>query len=336
MKPPLDTVRATAGFRRTGWPVALLVVFVAAPAWANEARLRLRVSPLAACAQERLGVELPQPTTRLDDGAPLDSDELLAAVEPDEGRWLLVVSDGSTRRLLRRELPEPAADCTEFAATVALMLRRYLAEIRFAAPAPATPAGRRLPEPQEPVVSRTSDAPVVTPRRLELLLGVTAGPSLGPGPLGLGALLGTATPLGPVRLALEAGLRLPETVAMSQEAGKSSYSVLEGSVRLWAGRPLDLGRGTLIPAATLGAEATRVDAQGELLFRRQAAWSVWPSVGVGLGYELPLFERDRLVLRAQGRAVLGQTRFVVEGAATQVVTPRYDGGLALVWARSLL
>ncbi len=242
-----------------------------------------------------------------------------AALTAASGHWDLTIESAGLPPL-RRQLPDPGPDCVVTVDTAALIIDRYLDDLHW--------SGRRAAfvDLERPRVEGVA----------ELGTSVTAS-SVGPLPsleLDLGARRG------PFQLGLGGSLAPSEKSAFpASQALAGSYSVQLASARVVASWRPRLGPGTARVELAPGAELFWVNAaypQATRLFQNHPAFDAAPYLGLRVGYELALPARFAVALRAEGRALLGQPTFGVEGepGIPAIAAGPVDGNVTLALSRS--
>jgi hypothetical protein len=299
--------------------VAMVGMLLVLPQRASAGALWVSLpSPSEPCtsAQVADAIHLRRPTAEVREGRTPGPDDLWAEIDQGAAGWSLTVH--APGKGLRRPLPPRGADCVDLSETAALMLDRFLEELRWSDRAPQIEKIVHLPPPP----------PVPVQAVVEL------GPAAGLG--GLGGQLELSARRAEVQLGLSGAGWLGTTAPVSTtDAGVGTYAVQRGQLEAVGGYRLALGPGTLRLEAAGGAQLLRAAASGPLLFHRQAQTAVSPTLGARAGYELGLPWALAVALRAQGRALLAQTTFQTVGYDGTVRTRRLEGELVLSLSRTL-
>lgn len=259
---------------------------------------------------------------------PRASDESVS-LEQVAAAWSLVVRSVNGAVALQRELPAPpppGTDCAAFATMTALMLRRYLEEIRL-------PSGREAsaldlgPAPTPEFAPPAESVPVEQRSAFALHVGPEFGTA------GVGAVFGAGLLGKYLRIGVEALGRLPMDVPLTGRES-AAFSLVSGGARLRVGRAIALGPVHCVPALVFGADVTRAAVDGDRIYQRTPAWAVHPSAGLSVGGELMLSPNDVLTLRGDLLGSFGRTRFGVHGESGGVTTSLVTVTAALLWGRA--
>jgi hypothetical protein len=306
--------------RRAGLLTVLLLL--SAPARATTLSLSLPPPLLAGpCTAAQVGQALQARRPDLQVQAAPSAGAVAVELTIEGGAWVLHVSSPPAPPL-RRELPPPGADCEELSQTAALMVARYLEEIRAAGEPVAI----------QPIVHEPPPPPVP----LQAWVGLGAGATTGPTVAGPVFHLELAGRRGPNQLALAGTLGLPSQVGI---ASVGHFAIEEGRVEIVGERRLSLGPGDVPLGVVVGAELTRVSAQAsgtDELVHPKPTTAFSPVVGLRAGYELFLPLGLALGLRAEGGLLLQPNNFSIESypGATTVQSARFDGALSLLLSRT--
>ena len=272
------------------------------------------------------------PGVRVDRDLAQSPGDLRAQLSRGPAAWLLELQ-GDAGVALSRELLLPQDECAVAAETSALVVERFLEEVRWSGrPQPIAPLPSLAPPPPPLIVA---PLPLQRPRPHALALA-----------LGPAAWLGLPSDLRPAAL-LEASARLGEQLRLGGSfllGGAATQTVtIESQVRgttsvsaglLAAHASLCDGPGalSLCAGALVGARGSLGSSSGTL-FQKSSAFLVQPEVGVRASAGLRLGSRWELGLALIGGVALGSASFVVDGAQAQRSLPRLDvaAALRLAW-----
>jgi hypothetical protein len=274
--------------------------------------LRVDVGPESPCSAQELAaaIRVQRPDASIAMGERPASQELEADLTESAGTYTLSVRGAG--KGLNRTLPAPGATCEETAQTAALMIDRYLDEIR----AGGAEAG----------IEELSPPP---PRRFSLLLG----PSLVQAPAGLafGLTLETDLRFSLLLLTLGGEVNLRQSKAVASFEG--GYEMTPAAAWLAAGVAPRLGPGRILAQASFGLSLLRVDISSSLtppLPHQTNGNAVDPYLGLRLGYVLDLPARFSMALRFEERWVPAPTTFFVEDYKGTVSIRSFSADLALM------
>ncbi len=255
----------------------------------------------------------------------VSSGEVQVRLERAGDDWSLRVRAAGENDL-ERKLPRPGLDCVALSETAALMVDRYLDDIRWAGAGPA-------------VVQKVPPPPPAPGWQLVLQVGGSGEqgvlPQVGPGiTLDVGARKGRwqieasgAMGLGPGQAALVCANSI-----CSQPGQNGTLAMQAGTVQVAAGYGLPLGFGDvrfeLAPGAELFSVAVTRSSSSSQIFQLAPGITPLPFVGARVGYEAPVWRRLYLAFRIEARAHLGEAQFQVENYTT-VFTRLFDGDASL-------
>ena len=303
--------------------ISLLATALAITATADAPTLRVSLpdSGASPCTSTRVlsSIRARQPGIDLRLGGAVRPGDASAVLAPLDGRWGLTV-EGAGLAPLRRQLPAPGTDCVATADTAALMIDRYLDDIHWSGRRAAFADLQHRPiEGVAELGSSVAASPVGALPSIELDLGARRGPWQ----LGVGG-----------------SLAVPEKNAFPASASfAGSYSAQMASARVVASWRPRLGPGVARVELAPGAELFWVGAsypQATRLFQNHPAFDAAPYLGLRVGYELALPARFAVALRAEGRALLRQPTFGVEGepGIPAIAAGPVDGNVTLALSRS--
>ncbi len=286
-------------------------------------------SPCAAGAALEEQLRLRLPGVRIEHDAPDEPGDLHASLRRDQGAWLLQVRDGE-RVALHRTLHFGETECRVAAETGALIVERFLVEVRWPgrpasieplpAPPPPPPPEAAPPivasPPPERVAAPVAPASVVEPRRhFTLALGPAAWLGL-PSDLRAAAML-TAT----LRLSepLEAGLLVLASAASSQpvligDNNRGSSRVQPALIALFASACAEATPVRLCAGGLAGARGSYGSASGARLFQQTSGLIVQPEMGLRASAAVRLSSHFELGLELLSAAALGSASFVVQSS----------------------
>jgi hypothetical protein len=258
-------------------------------------------------------------------------DDVDVALERSGSDWGLRVRAAGEQEL-ERKLPRPGTDCVATTETAALMVERYLDDIRWTGggavvqrlpPLPPKPP----PPPWQMVLEVGGAGALLVPQVAPNLSSGSGQPIPGPG-----GILDIGVRWGNWQAELSGGyFQLPE-----QNLGGNVYTVKNGSqpatlqwfvvpVELALGHRFSTGFGAFRLEVAPGAELYQ--AQPANLYNGTTQLAVLPSVGLRLGYDFPIWKRLFLTLGAEVRAH-GAKEFLAIGLET-VSTGFFDGNAIL-------
>ncbi|HUB05986.1 MAG TPA: hypothetical protein VMB50_03250 [Myxococcales bacterium] len=249
--------------------------------------------------------------------------EVLVRVDRDGDDWSLKVRAAGEQEL-QRKLPRPGPDCVALSETAALMVDRYLDDIRWSGVGGAV---QRVPPPPKP-----------PGWQLVLQVGGSGEqgllPQVGPGlTLDVGARKGRWQ----LELSGSAGLVAGQIDLDCENSiciapGKNGTLAMQtGAAQIALGYGLPVGFGAVRFELAPGAElfwVTTTQSPGGQLFNVGTTFSALPFAGARIGYELPLWRRLFLALRVEARYHPWQERFEVTGYTAEV-TRVFDGDASL-------
>ena len=305
------------------------------------------------------------PGVRVEEGpeAGLAGADLHASLRPEAGAWALELRRGGGEVALRRRLAFAPGACGLAADTAALVIDRFLEEIRWPgrppsiAPLPAPPR----PEPLEKAVAAPQPPPKIEPPKPDASPAAQLAPA-SISPIGLAAPgAGGADPSGRLTIALgpaawvglprdlraaallEATLRLADrfevgvtalaalpsasAVTISGES-RGTLSVQSALVGAIASACADAGRFRLCGGPLAGVRASSGSPSGRL-FQASSALLIQPELGLRATAALPISSRFSLALVALAAAPLGSGTFNVAGADAARELPAVDLSLGL-------
>jgi len=314
--------------RAITWTCVLVLMAVAALPRAQAASPLLRAGFVAQvpapCTSERLlaALRLRIPNAQERSDAALAPGDLEATVQGAGEQWSLVVKGSDGLPLLHRTLPEPGATCTELVETAALVVDRFLVEIRWPG---LGPAAFRV-EPAVPLAAPVTPGPATERPALKghLLLGPTGGVVVATGRVSPGLHLGFGLARGSARFELKVGALLPASRAFDDSPTAPLLEVWTGHGQLTAGGLVRLGRWTLFFGGSAGVERARVEVTGEERLRAQAVSAGLPFVGPGIGVERGLVDGLGLGLSCDARVYARSVRLTLEGYEQRVEMPRLN------------
>ena len=259
----------------------------------------------------------------------LATGEMQVAIRPAGNGLELRVKAAAERELIRK-LPGPGTDCVAASETAALMVERYLDEVGAGVGVATAPPLVPLPPLASP-----------TPWGLALEGAVTAElavlPQLAPGestsipPLGIGGSIAIGVRRGPWQLAARGALEPSGTTAIagSVPGAGGSLNLQAGALALVVSYLLAAGPGAVRFELSPGAQlfwANTSTSNGGQFGTIGSSFSLLPFIGVGVGYEWPLWEHLSALAGASMRVHLGSTQLEVEGVSRDTAyTRQLDG-----------
>ncbi len=286
--------------------LALALIVAALPAFlVDEGDPRCPAAALEDAIRARLpGVQLA--------GAPSGPDDLRGWLRPAEGGFALEVRRAGGEVALRRQLPLGEDDCKLAAETAALILDRFLDEIRWSGkPASIEPLPARPPPPMP--------APLLEPPRFEF----AAGPAVwlgAPNDVRAGGLIGATVRLKVPFEASFLALVAASSRTVLQPAG--SIDVKQGSFALSAAACAEPGRFRLCAGPLAGARASLGNAAG---VRQTASAMMWQAeIGMQARAALRLGASWLLGLQILGGAVPGSGTFTIAGTDAHRTLSKFD------------
>jgi hypothetical protein len=245
-------------------------------------------------------------------------DDVDVALERDGSEWGLRVR-ATGERELERKLPKPGTDCVATTETAALMVERYLDDIRWtgggAVVQKLPPLPPKPPAPPWQMVLEVGGAG-------ELFTIQSTNPIGSAGALDIGVRWGNWQ----AELAGEVFQLPQEPLGFVPNGSSATLQLLVVPLELAVGRHFPTGFGAFRLELAPGAElfwATR----SANLFGQNDSPGLLPSLGLRLGYDFPLWRRLFLTLRVEARAH-PVDEFVTTGLLT-VSTGYFDGNAAL-------
>jgi hypothetical protein len=248
-------------------------------------------------------------------------DDVDVVLERDGKDWGLRVRAAGEREL-ERKLPKPGTDCVATTETAALMVERYLDDIRWTGggavvqqlpPLPPKPP----PPPWQMVLEVGGGGVLFVPQTT---------PGLVSGNLpGAGGALDIGVRWGNWQAEASGGVfQLPqEAVGLDLNGSQATVQLLMVPAELALGRRIPTGFGAFELEVAPGAElywATRTN----LFQQNEVSPVALPSVGLRLDYEFPIRKRLFLTLRVEARAhTVGS--FGATGLPDTVSTGYFDG-----------
>jgi hypothetical protein len=328
---------------------ALAALLAAAPAALRVDPAADAQQPCAANAALAQALRLRLPGVRVEDAPasqPGEQGDLRALVRREGPAWALELRDQGGELALRRELELGPDRCGLLAETAALMVDRFLEQIRWAGRPPSIeplPAPERRPEPAPPPALVVEPAPApappaspapapsppLEPRPNALLVSLGPAAWLGaPSELRAAAQLSLTARLGEVAQVgglLIAGTATSQPVTIEARA-RGATSVQPALAAALGGACTD-GLGlSLCASALAGARVSSGSASGAL-FQRSGALLWQPSLGAQLSASRRLGGRFEVALDASAASALGAASFQVVGADAARPLPSLD-----VWA----
>lgn len=332
-------------------PLVAVLLLAASPALRVDAAADAGL-PCAANAALDGSLRQRLPGVRVEEGpeAGLAGADLQASLRPEASAWTLELRRGGGEVALSRRLPFAPGACGLAADTAALVIDRFLEEIRWPgrppsiAPLPAPPR----PEPLEPPKPDASPAAQLAPASISPI-GLAALGAGGADPSGrLTIALGPAAWVGLPRdlraaALLEATLRLADrfevgvtalaalpsasAVTISGES-RGTLSVQSALVGAIASACADAGRFRLCGGPLAGVRASSGSPSGRL-FQASSALLLQPELGLRATAALQISSRFSLALVALAAAPLGSGTFNVAGADAARELPAVDLSLGL-------
>jgi hypothetical protein len=263
-------------------------------------------------------------------------DDVDVALERDGKDWGLRVRAAGERELVRK-LPQPGTDCVATTETAALMVERYLDDIRWTGggavvqqlpPLPPKPP----PPPWQMVLEVGGAGALFVPQDAPgLVSGQIPG---GGGVLDIGVRWGNwqAEVSGGVLQLSQQTLSFSEPFYRDGTAQyTATLQLLVIPAELALGRRFPTGFGAFRLELAPGAEFIWSSRSANLFGQNQASSVALPSLGIRLGYDFPLWRRLFLTLRVEVRGheadefgVTGLT-----GPSSTVSTGYFDGSALL-------
>jgi hypothetical protein len=259
----------------------------------------------------------------------LATGEMQVVVRPGgQGLELRVRATGEPE--LVRELPGPGTDCLSASETAGLMVERYLDEIGAGIAAPPLVPLEAAASPTRWGVALEG---AVT-AELAVLPQMAPGESTGAIPaLGIGGSLAIGVRRGSWQLSALGALEPAGTTLIAGSVAQGSLHLQAASLALAVSYLLAAGTGTVRFELGPGTElfwASTASPSGGQFGTIGSSFSLLPYIGVGVGYELPVWQDLSALAKASLRARLGSTQFEVTGEhADTVYTRQLDGEASL-------
>ncbi len=259
----------------------------------------------------------------------LATGEMRVAIRP-AGKGLELRVHAAAERQLIRELPGPGTECLAASETAALMVERYLDEVG---------AGIVVTAPFVPLVPPAPPARWGFALEAALTGELAVLPQLAPGEstaipgAGFGGSVALGVRRGPWQLVARATLEPGGTTAIAGSVAGGTLQLNAGAVALAGSYLLGAGPGAvrfeLAPGTQLFWASTSSPSGGQF-GKTGSNFSALPYIGIGVGYELPVWENLSALVGVSMRVHLSPTQFEVDGIPTDTVYTRdLDGEASL-------
>jgi hypothetical protein len=301
-----------------------MVLLVAPPAAAAGPALVVRASPVAAAhaeaclPEEGLATALRQrlPALQVIEGQGTRGDDLGVSLARAGRRWRLELRRGPGEVALLRDLDD--APCPHLTRATALIVERYLRELRWPGADPAL-AAVEAPAPVATAAAPAETRPWLADLTADAALGVLLSPD--------GATAAGSVELG-VRLRSRARLSLRAlvggeraSVAEIQEAPRATLASRPYLVLAGLGLCKREGRGGLCAAAEGGAFALAGSGRGQI-YRATSGWSAAPALGASARLAVPLSSGFELTAQLGLAIPLATAAVEIEGTPARHAGPR--------------
>ena len=316
-----------------------LLALLALPALHVQVEADAQAGPCAPGAALEAALRSRLPGVRVEREAAVGAADLMSELRPEGPGWRLLLRRSGGETALSRPFALAASDCKLAAQTAALMVDRFLAEVRWPGrPASIEPLPRPPPPPPPPaVLDPAIHAPAPLPprpaahrHRLALALGPAAW--LGaPSDLRAAALLAAE-----VRAFGSFEIGMVALLAATSSEDVTIDRQLRGQIRvqsaLWMGAAsacAEAARFRFCGGALFGGRGSLGSAAGDLLFRRSSRFLLQPEAGLRARADWRLSSRFALGIDLIGARALTSASFVVGGAPAPRALATYDVGVAL-------
>ncbi len=286
---------------------------------------------VAPCTVDVLGAAF---RARLGQIAVLQGEHDLAAGEMQvairsAGQGLELHVQAAEERELMRELPGPGTDCVAASETAALMIERYLEEVGTGI---AVEGGPSFVPPARP--ARWGVA-----FELTFSAEVAVLPQLAPGEsttipsVPIGGALAIGVRHGPWQLALRGTLEQGGSTAVEGAVAGGTLNVQAEAIALAGNYLLAAGPGSvrfeLAPGVQIFSSNTTTS-NGPRFGKTGSTSNILPFLGIGVGYQIPVWKTLSALAVASMRVHFGSTQLQVEGVADDTAyTRQLDGEASL-------
>lgn len=254
--------------------------------------------------------------------------EMQVTIRP-AGQGLELRVRAAEERELIRELPGPGADCVAASETAALMIERYLEEV-----------GTGIS-----VATGPSFVPPAPPARWGIVFELTLTtelavlPQLAPGDsttipaVGIGGAIAIGVRRGPWQLAARVTLEPGGTTVVVGDLADGSLNLQAYAVALAGNYLLAAGPGSVRFELAPGVQmfsANTTTSNGPRFGPTGSAFRLLPFLGIGVGYQVPVWKDLSALITASMRVHLGSTDFEITGVSDDTVyTRQLDGEASL-------